>query len=448
MADPSLHAVGEDDGAVERRHAGVSERGLAKGSRRPRPALPLAARMVLARLDRVRDGRLTVHLPGGEHRVVGGGGSPDAEMTVHRWRFFARLLRGADVGAGESYVDGDWSTPDLVALTRLFLANEEVLAPPRLVGLVGRMRDRLLHLLRTNTRFQARRNIHAHYDLSNDFYGLFLDPSMTYSAALFTDPAQALEAAQRAKYARLAEWAGLRPGDHVLEIGCGWGGFAEYAAGELGCRVTGITLSEEQAGYARRRLEARGLGDLVEIRIVDYRDVGGRYDAVVSIEMLEAVGHRYLDDFFAACDRVLRPGGRVALQTITIPDRVYERYRRGTDWIRKYIFPGGHLPSLGALQAAMAKRTGFVIDRMENVGDHYATTLRHWRRHLWMKVEAVRALGFDDRFVRLWDFYLASCEAAFRQRQIGNAQLQLSRIGDAARGLQAAGAEAPDRGRP
>ncbi|HSO23468.1 MAG TPA: cyclopropane-fatty-acyl-phospholipid synthase family protein, partial [Chondromyces sp.] len=220
-----------------------------------------------------------------------------------------------------------------------------------------------------------------------------------------------------------------------------------YAAGELGCRVTGITLSEEQARYARRRLEARGLGDRVEIRIVDYRDVGGRYDAVVSIEMLEAVGHRYLDDFFAACDRVLRPGGRVALQTITIPDRVYDRYRRGTDWIRKYIFPGGHLPSLGALQAAMARRSGFVIDRMENVGDHYATTLRHWRRRFWMKVDAVRALGFDDRFVRLWDFYLASCEAAFRQRQIGNAQLQLSRIGDAVRGRQAPDAESPDHGR-
>jgi cyclopropane-fatty-acyl-phospholipid synthase len=448
MADPSLHAVTEDDGAVERRHLGVSARGLASGSRRPRPALPLAARIVLARLNRVRAGRLTVHLPGGEHRVVGGGGSPDAVMTVHRWRFFSRLLRGADVGAGESYVDGDWSTPDLVALTRLFLANEEVLAPPRLVGLLGRMRDRVLHLLRTNTRFQARRNIHAHYDLSNDFYGLFLDPSMTYSAALFSDPAQGLEAAQRAKYARLAEWAGLRPGDHVLEIGCGWGGFAEYAAGELGCRVTGITLSEEQARYARRRFEARGLGDRVEIRIVDYRDVEGRYDAVVSIEMLEAVGHRYLDDFFAACDRVLRPGGRVALQTITIPDRVYDRYRRGTDWIRKYIFPGGHLPSLGALQAAMARRTGFVIDRMENVGDHYATTLRHWRRRFWMKIDAVRALGFDERFVRLWDFYLASCEAAFLQRQIGNAQLQLSRIGDAVRGRQAPDAEAPDRGRP
>ena len=446
MADPSLDAVRKDAGAVERRHVGISGRGLASGSGRLGPAFPLAARLVLARLDRVRDGRLTVHLPGGARRVVGAGGSPDAEMTIHRWRFFPRLLRGADVGAGESYVDGDWSSPDLVALSRLFLANEKVLAPPRLVGLLGRMRDRLLHLLRSNTRFQARRNIRAHYDLSNDFYGLFLDPSMTYSAALFSDPAQGLEEAQRAKYARLAEWAGLRTGDHVLEIGCGWGGFAEYAAGELGCRVTGITLSEEQARYARRRLEARGLGDRVEIRIVDYRDVEGRYDAVVSIEMLEAVGHRYLDDFFAACDRVLRPGGRVALQTITIPDRVYERYRRGTDWIRKYIFPGGHLPSLGALQSAMARRSGFVIDRMENVGDHYATTLRHWRRRFWMKVDAVRALGFDDRFVRLWDFYLASCEAAFRQRQIGNAQLQLSRIGDAVRGRQAPDAESPDHG--
>jgi cyclopropane-fatty-acyl-phospholipid synthase len=395
--------------------------------------LPLAARAVIAGFNKLREGRLTIHLPDGSSRYFGTTDSADAEMTIHRWRFFARLLRGADVGAGESYVDGDWSTPDLVALTRVFLDNEDVFAPPRLVGVLSRARDRLLHLARSNRRFQARRNIRAHYDLSNDFYRLFLDPSMTYSAALFDRPGVSLEEAQKAKYERLARWAGIRAGDRVLEIGCGWGGFAEYAAGELGCSITGITLSEQQAAFARDRMRKRGLTDSVDIRLTDYRDVEGSYDAIVSIEMLEAVGHRYLDPFFTVCDRALRPGGRVALQTISIPDQVYDRYRRGNDWIRKYIFPGGHLPSLGAVQASMARCTAFVVDRLDNIGDHYATTLRHWRRRFWIKIDAVRELGFDEEFVRMWDFYLATCEAAFHRHHIGNIQLQLSRAGETVR---------------
>jgi cyclopropane-fatty-acyl-phospholipid synthase len=395
--------------------------------------IPLTGRLALKRLDRLRDGSLIVNLPDGTSRRYGAREAPHGELTVHRWRFFARLVRGADIGAGESYVDGDWSSPDLVALTRLFLANEDVLAPPGLIGLMGRMRDRLLHASRSNSRARARRNIHAHYDLSNEFYSLFLDPSMTYSAALFRSDGMGLEAGQQAKYERLARWAGLRRGDHVLEIGCGWGGFSEYAAGELGCRVTAITLSEKQASFARSRLREHGLADRVDVRLVDYRDITGTFDAVVSIEMLEAVGHRYLDIFFEVCERVVRPGGAIALQTITIPDQFYDRYRRGSDWIRKYIFPGGHLPSLGAIQSSLARRTGFVIDRLDNIGDSYATTLRRWRRRFWMKVDAVRELGFDDRFVRLWDFYLATCEAAFLEHQIGDLQLQLSRAGETGR---------------
>lgn len=389
----------------------------------------VASRLVFAGLERLRDGHLTVHLPDGSSRAFGATGASHVEMTVRRWRFFSRLVRGADVGAGESYVDGDWSTPDLVALTRLFLANEDVLAPPRLVGLLGRLRDRLSHAARSNRRAQARRNIHAHYDLSNDFYRLFLDPSMTYSAALFDQPGAGLELAQKAKYERLAQWAGIRAADRVLEIGC-WGGFAEYAAGTLGCSVTGLTLSEEQAAFARRRVREAGLSERVEIRLMDYRDLQGSFDSVVSIEMLEAVGHRYLDSFFTTCHRVLRPGGRVALQTISVADQIYDRYRRGSDWIRKYIFPGGHLPSLGALQASMARTTPFVIDRTENIAAHYATTLRHWRRRFWMRIGDVRALGFDQRFVRMWDFYLATCEGAFLERHIGNLQLQLGRTGE------------------
>ncbi len=431
MADPTFSVVNSKETVAGR--SPVLEDASRPGSGAIRDGLPLAARAVITGFDKLREGRLTVHLPDGSSRSFGTTDSAHAEMTIHRWRFFSRLLRGADVGAGESYVDGDWSTPDLVALTRLFLDNEDVLAPPRLVGVLSRMRDRLLHLARSNRRVQARRNIRTHYDLSNDLYRLFLDPSMTYSAALFDRPGISLEEAQKAKYERLARWAGIRQGDRVLEIGCGWGGFAEYAAGELGCSITGLTLSERQAAFARDRLQARGLTDLVDIRLTDYRDMQGSYDAIVSIEMLEAVGHRYLDSFFAVCDRVLRPGGRVALQTITIPDRVYDRYRRSNDWIRKYIFPGGHLPSLGAVQASMARRTAFVVDRLDNIGDHYATTLRHWRRRFWIKIDTVRELGFDEEFVRMWDFYLATCEAAFRRHHIGNIQLQLSRAGETGR---------------
>ena len=407
-------------------------RGAGAAPRRGRSAPPLAARIVLRRLAKVRQGHLVVRLPDGSVRTFAGaarGASPVMELDVHRWRFFSRLLRRGDVGAGEAYVDGDWSSPDLVGLSRWFLANEPALAPPSLLGALGRARDRVMHLVRSNTRRQAKRNIHAHYDLSNDLYASFLDPSMTYSSALFDRPGLDLGAAQRRKYRRLADWAGLEAGDHVLEIGCGWGGFAEVAALEYGCRVTGITLSEAQAVYARQRMRRRGLEHLVSIEVVDYRDVEGAFDAVVSIEMLEAVGHRFLGSFFEACDRVLCPGGRMALQTITIPDQVYDRYRRGTDWIRAYVFPGGHLPSVGAVQRSLARQTSLVIDRLDDMAEHYATTLREWRRRFWFAEDRIRALGFDDRFLRTWDFYFATCEAAFSQRQIGVLQLALSRCG-------------------
>mgnify|MGYP001823565332 CR=1 FL=1 len=422
----------EQKGTMDPRSFGVGTDTRAEIDRTRRRSLPITARIVLGRLARIRRGHLIVLLPDGSRHTFAGSDGRAAEVVeleIHRWRFFSRLLRRADVGAGESFVDGDWSSSNLVALTRLFLDNESELAPPNIFGTIGRFRDRLTHLLRSNTRAQARRNIHAHYDLSNQLYALFLDRSMTYSSALFDEPNLDLEAAQRRKYRRLADWAGLQPGHEVLEIGCGWGGFAEYAAGELGCRVTGITLSEEQASFARRRIIDAGLEDRVKIKVVDYRDVDGDFHAVISIEMLEAVGHRFLDGFFTTCDRVLRPGGRMALQTITIPDQVYDQYRRGTDWIRAYIFPGGHLPSLGAIQGSLARKTGLVIDRLDNMADHYATTLKFWRTRFWSQEERVRALGFDDRFMRMWDFYLATCEAAFRDQQIGVLQLSLARSG-------------------
>jgi cyclopropane-fatty-acyl-phospholipid synthase len=329
-------------------------------------------------------------------------------------------------------MDGEWSSPELLDLARLFLANETALGLGGAGLLPGRLRDRLQHALRANSRRRARRNISAHYDLGNDFYGLWLDRTMTYSAALFAAPDEPLEGAQRRKYRRIAELAGVEPGMRVLEIGCGWGGFAEVAASELGCHVTGITLSSAQTRFARERLAAAGLGDRTEIRVADYREVRGRFDAIVSIEMLEAVGHRYLPRFFAACERLLEPGGRVGLQSITIPDQLYDRYRRGTDWIRKHIFPGGHLPSLGALQQAMARSSSLVVRQLDDIAPHYAATLERWRRRFRACRAEIAGLGFDDRFVRMWEFYLATCAAAFAHRKLGSLQLSLARAGDRA----------------
>jgi len=400
-------------------------------ARRPGTLHRLSAGAVLRRLERVAQGRLQLRLPDGRAISAGpGGAGPAAELHVHDWSFFPRLALGGDLGAGESYMDGEWSSPDLVALARLFLANEAALGLGGGRLLPSRIRDAVQHALRSNSRRQAPRNIRAHYDLGNDFYRLWLDETMTYSAALFGSPGEPLADAQRRKYRRLAELAGVGPGARVLEIGCGWGGFAEVAASELGCRVTGITLSPAQAAYARDRLAAGGLSDRTEVRLVDYRDVRGHFDAIVSVEMLEAVGHRYLPRFFAACDRLLAPGGRVALQSITIPDQLYGRYRRGTDWIRKHIFPGGHLPSLGALQAAMARSSSLVVRRVDDIAPHYAATLERWRDRFLACRRQVGELGFGDRFVRMWDFYLASCAAAFAHRKLGSLQLSLARVGD------------------
>jgi len=388
-----------------------------------------ALRVVLDRLRGLDVGELELHLPDGSRHLFGGSSGLRGVLHVRRWRFFRRLLASGDVGLGEAYMDGDWSTPDLVSVTRVFLDNEERLDRTSTTGIVGRSIDRSLHVARANTRRRAPRNIRAHYDLGNDFYALFLDPTMTYSSAVFPSPESSLEAAQRHKYARLAAKAGLEPGMHVLEIGCGWGGFAEYAAHELGCRVTGITLSDAQAAFARERMRRAGLDGSVGIRVVDYRNVGGRYDAIVSIEMLEAVGHRFLGDFFSTCDRLLEPAGRVALQVITFPDQGYDGYRRRVDWIRKYIFPGGHLPSLAAMQRAFASRTSFVLDDVENIALHYAETLRRWRAAFRSSTDRVQALGFDTRFVRMWDFYMGICEAAFAHRKLGNLQMVLTRPG-------------------
>jgi cyclopropane-fatty-acyl-phospholipid synthase len=396
--------------------------------RPPTAAERRALHAVTGMLELLQVGALDVRLPDGRRREFGDAASElRTELVVHDWRFFGRLLHGASVGVGESYVAGEWSASDLVSLFRIVIANRRALrrvTPAALLNVAG---DKLIHNLRANRLGQSKRNIAAHYDLSNALYATFLDDTMTYSAAVFETPTATLEDAQLAKYRRLAEKARIDADCHVLEIGCGWGGFAVFAARTYGCRVTGITLSEEQAALARERVAEAGLEHLVEIRIVDYREVGGRYDRIVSIEMLEAVGHRYLGTYFATIDRLLAPDGLAAVQVITIPEQRYDSYKRRPDFIQRYIFPGGQLPSLEAMSGTMGKASELYVDDVENIGMHYAETLRRWRERFLDRADEVRELGFDEPFVRMWEFYLAYCEAAFLARYINDLQLVLTR---------------------
>ncbi len=380
--------------------------------------LPLVAsaaeRVLLGAASRIRVGQLTIVLPDGRRRVFGDAGSERrGEIVIHDRAAMVRLLVDGETGAGEAYMDGQWSSPDLAALLLLAALNRQELS---LVGGWWRMPTQAMriaaHRLRRNTVRQARRNIASHYDLSNDLYRLFLDESLTYSSAVFASPSQSLEEAQQNKYARVADLAGVEPGMHVLEIGSGWGSFAIYLAAERGATVTTITISEEQANLARERIEAAGLTDRVSVELRDYRDITGEFDAIVSVEMLEAVGHEYFPAFFETCDRVLRRGGRIGLQSITYPDARYEDQRRGANWIQKYIFPGGLLPSLAVIERA-THRTSLLVTGVTDIGPHYAPTLRAWRAKFMGNLDAVRALGFDERFVRMWDYYLALCEAGF-----------------------------------
>ena len=384
------------------------------------PAASLVERMALrvgmATASRITMGRLTVILPDGTRSVFGDVAAADADRAVihiHDRQALVRMLLGGETGAGEAYVDGLWSSPDLAGLLRLAARNREALAlsdgwfriPAKVVRTIA-------HRRRRNSRAGARRNIAAHYDLGNDFYRLWLDDTMTYSSAVFETPNQSLADAQRAKYRAIADRAGLRAGMHVLEIGSGWGGFALHAAGDLGCQVTTITISREQFEYARARVAEAGLADRVDVQLRDYRDVTGTYDAVVSIEMLEAVGSSYFATFFQVCDRALRPGGRLSLQVITFPDAAYERQLRGANWIQTYIFPGGLCPSLAVIERS-TRDTRLLIRDVTDIAPSYVRTLRAWRERFLARRADVRRLGFDERFIRMWEYYLALSEAGF-----------------------------------
>lgn len=395
----------------------------------PSRILASAAERLLHRAaSRIRVGALTVVASDGTRRVFGDPSSARrAEIAIHDPQAALRLLLHGETGAGEAYTDGQWSSPDLEGLIELAALNRAALAMN--TGwwrLPMELPRRLAHRARRNSKAQASRNISAHYDLGNDFYRLFLDETMTYSSAVFEAPDQSLADAQRAKYRRIAEGAGLTAGMHVLEIGCGWGGFALFAAGELGCRVTSLTISREQHALATQRIAAAGLDHLVEIRLQDYRDVQGQFDAVVSIEMLEAVGAEFYTTYFEAVDRALRPGGRFSLQVITFPDVAYEPQRRGANWIQTYIFPGGLCPSVSVIERSL-HGTRLLLRDARDIGPSYARTLRAWRTRFMERLDEVRAQGFDDRFIRMWEYYLALSEAGFATGLTQDHQLVLEK---------------------
>ena len=373
-------------------------------------------------------GTLTFVLPSGKPlRVVGKTPGPDAVIRIHDYRFIRRALASGDIGFAEGYMAGEWDTPDLSTVLEAFSLNFD-----RLTALVSgnplmRAVNGLYHLFHRNDREGSRKNIHAHYDLGNAFYSRWLDPSMTYSSALYETPSQPLDQAQRAKYAALARSIDLRPGQHVLEIGCGWGGFAEFAAREVGAHVTGVTISQAQHDFAKQRLFDQGLAEKANIRLIDYRDVQGQFDSVASIEMFEAVGEEYWPTYFGKIRQVLSPGGRAGLQIITIRDELFAQYRTHTDFIQRYVFPGGMLPSEARLHQETAA-VGLAWTGVTRFGQNYADTLAEWAGRFEAAWDDIRGQGFDERFRRLWRFYLSYCEAGFRTERTNVIQLGLSRI--------------------
>jgi cyclopropane-fatty-acyl-phospholipid synthase len=378
---------------------------------------PASARAIFRLLRQLRVGTLDLQLPDGSQAHFGGhgeSGEPRAAMRLHDWSVCSAALKSGDIGFAESFIAGGWTSPDVVALLKLFIANRDAMETMIYGSWWGSLAYRLKHLLNRNSRQGSRKNIHAHYDIGNPFYRLWLDETMNYSSAMFEgDFSKPTSEAQAVKVRRAIRECDVQPGQRLLEIGCGWGALAECAAGEFGAHVTGVTLSTEQLEFARDRVARAGLADRTELRLQDYRDIDdGPFDAIASIEMFEAVGREYWDSFFSSLRDRLKPGGRACIQTITIRDDLFERYVRSSDFIQQYIFPGGLLPSPSAFRAEAAKAGLEVINECA-FGYCYAETLRRWRQQFLKQDPQVRQLGFDTRFMRIWEFYLAYCEAAF-----------------------------------
>jgi cyclopropane-fatty-acyl-phospholipid synthase len=385
----------------------------------------------LSSLGGLKGGALTMECPDGTYRF-GEAGELDATLTVRDERFFLRALTGSDIGIGESFMDGDWTTPDVVPLARLLLRNRRVLqGKNHILGALHRMAGAAARRLRDNSLAGSRRHIHRHYDLGNEFFRLFLDAELLmYSCGYFESAADSLEQAQARKVDRICRALRLSPTDRVLEIGSGWGGFAVWASTRYGCRVTTTTISDEQYRHVCEwRSKIGEAGSRIDVLRADYRELTGQFDKVVSIEMFEAVGLNHYDDFFTAVDRLLVPDGMMFLQTITVDDQWFPHYHGTPDWIEKYIFPGGELAAVGEMLTSLARTTSLSMYHAENCGTHYARTLRAWRARFHQNLARVRALGFDSRFIRMWDLYLASCEATFLERHTGLFQLLLLKNG-------------------
>lgn len=387
---------------------------------------PARARLILKLLARLQHGALHLELPDGKSMHFGDDSYP-VTLRLHNWSLCDAVIKSGDIGFAETFIDGSWSTDNLTGLIELFIHNRQAVESLIYGKWWGNLLYRIRHLFNRNSRSGSRKNIHAHYDIGNDFYRLWLDPSMTYSSALFSNGHEdSLQNGQLAKYRRILNELDIQPDERILEIGCGWGGFAEIAAKEGGAQVSGLTLSTEQLQFAQQRLQENGLAAQADLLLMDYRDINDKFDAIASIEMFEAVGEAYWPTYFECVSRNLKSGGRACIQTITIADELFERYRTGTDFIQQYIFPGGMLPSPAVFRAQAAKQ-GLRVVNEHAFGLDYARTLDEWRDAFKEKSALVREQGFDDKFLRTWEFYFGYCEAGFRANSINVMQFTLEK---------------------
>ena len=383
-------------------------------------------------LEKLQVGSLTLK-EGSETKVFGSSADitgPHGEVHVHDTDLYRRILTGGSIAAGETFIEGLWSSPDLTAVTRAFSANMAMLeAMSDKQNMLARLALKLSHWARRNTSSRSRENISAHYDLGNDFFSLFLDPSMMYSSAVYPTPDSDLATASQHKLRLICEDLELKPEDHLVEIGTGWGGMAMFAAEHYGCRVTTTTISREQFDYTVAAVAKKGLQDQITVLFDDYRDLQGRFDKLVSIEMIEAVGHQFYDTYFSTLSRLLKPHGKAVVQAITMADQRYEQARDSVDFIKRYIFPGGCLPSLTVISDALSRVTDMQISHLRDITRDYADTLNEWHEGFLDKLDAVREMGFDDRFIRMWRYYLSYCEGGFRERIIGTYQITMTKPG-------------------
>ena len=390
----------------------------------------LAKRLVFKLFNQLRHGELVIQDGDTTHRFGGGDVSiaPSATVVIHEQRAYSRILTGGTMGAAEAYIDGDWSTEQLTDVTRVFSANIPILeAMKHEQNWFIKAGVKLAHAARKNSVSGSRENIAAHYDLGNEFFSLFLDPSLMYSSAVYPKGSDNLAEASQHKLKLICEDLELKPTDHLVEIGTGWGGMAIYAAENYGCKVTTTTISKEQLDYARAEVERRGLQDKVTLLFEDYRNLSGQFDKLVSIEMIEAVGHEYFDTYFGRVSSLLKPDGKAVIQAITINEQRYEDYRKSVDFIKRYIFPGGCLPSLNIISGALTRTTDMQIIDLRDIAIDYAKTLKHWHEAFMAELDAVKSLGFDEKFIRMWRFYLSYCEGGFRERIIGTYQITMAK---------------------